>query len=90
MESLTALMVEVLDRHDRHFIIANSKKNAPKPKPLRIPRPGKAKKKRNATGDELAALVGKLGGAVVPSSDSYRDAKGRLHDRATGRYVREN
>lgn len=90
MESLTALMVEVLDRHDRHFIIANSKSNAPKPKPLRIPRPGAAKKKRNATGDELAALVGKLGGAVVPSGDNYRDARGRLHDRATGRYVREN
>jgi hypothetical protein len=91
MENLTALLIEVLDRHDRNFVIANSKKNARKPKPLKVPRPGKPKKKRNATGDELAALVGKLGGAVVGPKyrDTYRDARGRLHDRATGRYVKE-
>jgi hypothetical protein len=89
MEELTALMIEVLDRHDRNFIVANSKKNAAKPKALHIPRPRDSKPKRNATGDELAKMVGKLGGAKVPAmGDTYRDARGRLHDRATGRYVK--
>lgn len=73
MENLTALLIEVIDRHDRNFIQAHSKKGSPKPKALRVPRPtdGKTKKKRNATGDELAEMVGKLGGAKVASVDEH-------------------
>lgn len=86
------MLIEVLDRHDRHFIISNSKKGAAKPKALRVPRPIDAvkKTKRNATGDELAAMVGKLHGAKVPSgAATYRDGRGRLKSRKTGRFVRE-
>jgi hypothetical protein len=91
-ESLLATLIEVLDRHDRHYIITHSKRHAAKPKALKVPRPVDVapKTKRNATGDELAEMVGKLGGAKVPSfKNAYRDERGRLHDRATGRYISE-
>lgn len=67
VEELLALLIEITDRHDRHFVIANSRKNARKPRAFQIPRPRDRRggRKRNATGDELARMVKGLGGARV-------------------------
>lgn len=75
-EELLATIAELIDRADRNFIAAHSKRNARKPRPIQITRPGelaRRKRRRNATGEELAAMVGKLGGAIVPSSEAGGD-----------------
>lgn len=67
-EELLAVLLELLDRHDRHFVIAHSKQNARKPKPLRVPRPrdqAARRERRPATGAEIANLAAGLGGAKV-------------------------
>lgn len=64
-------MIELLDRHDRNFIRAHSKKGAQQPRPVKVPRPRDAHRppRRNATGEELAAMMGKLGVPKVPSTE---------------------
>ena len=72
-EELLALLIEVLDRHDRHFIEANRKKGAKRPKPIHIPRPrdiSRNRAKRPATPEELRRIVGEVGGAVVEEASS--------------------
>jgi hypothetical protein len=61
-------LIEVLDRHDRHFQSAHLPKGKKPTKAIVVPRPrevAKRKSRRNATGEELAAMVKRLGGAKV-------------------------
>lgn len=65
---LLATLIELLDRHDRHFQRANSKKGARTTKPVVVQRPSdiaKRGQRRPATGDELRGMIGRLGGAAV-------------------------
>lgn len=56
-EELLALAVEVLDVGNRQFVIVNSKKGSPAPKPIKIPRPWDRKEKRKATLAEVKELM---------------------------------
>lgn len=75
-EELLASLIEVLDRHDRHFILAHSKRGAAKPKALKVPRPRdllrRLRKKRPATGEELAGMMGAMGGAKLGDSKGVK------------------
>lgn len=70
-EELLSTLAEVTDAGNRMYYEANKKKGARPMRPLRIPRPHERRRrpKRNATGEELARMVGALGGAVVPSKN---------------------
>jgi hypothetical protein len=68
-----ALLIEVLDRHDRNFIGAHSKKGTRPPPALRVPRPSDKRekaKRRPATPAELKAIIGKAGGSPPPKAAS--------------------
>lgn len=67
-EELLAVAIEVLDRADRHYVRANTKKGARQPKPLKVPRPrdhSAMRSRRPATVNELKQIVGMVGGARV-------------------------
>lgn len=70
-QELLATIAELVDAGNRLFFSANSKKGTRLPRPIRIPRPSerRRRRKRNATGEELARMVGRVGGAVVASKD---------------------
>ncbi len=46
---MLAIVAELIDRHDRHFLMANTKRGTTIPKPLYIARPDDAKRGRSAT-----------------------------------------
>jgi hypothetical protein len=67
-EELLAAIAQLVDHSNRLFVSANSKKGAKVPRPIAIPRPGdRARERRQASGEEVAAMTRKLGGMIVPA-----------------------
>lgn len=64
-EELLATALELIDLGNRQFVMANSKKGTPAPKPIKISRPWESKIKRSATPSEIGELMG--GGAPIVS-----------------------
>lgn len=59
-QELLATALELIDVGNRQFVMANSKKGAKAPKPIKIARPWEIKKepKRPATASEISELMG--------------------------------
>ena len=54
---MTAVLIQLVDMNNRLFLMANTKKNAPIPKPIQIRRPWQGDK-RKATASEVKELMG--------------------------------
>lgn len=71
IEELLAIIAETVDRGNRQFAIAFSKRGAGSPQPLKIPRPYERKKRRPATSEDLVEMFGGVArytGPPVPDS----------------------
>ena len=69
---LQALGIEMLDAFRRTYIIANSKKGAKQPEPIRIPRPYEKTAPARARGTRLSELIQhmKMPVRVVPGKEA--------------------